>query len=819
MKLRKEEFRTCESYSGGSVERCVNLLPDEFGRLRSVPMPAIAGEGGLEALLTHVDADGRTHQFFCESERSAGGYVIKTRSEGEWKTAGVTAGKLQCGLSLNSEEVAVSDGEGMTVFSWQGNRWIQHSGGEGLCCDITTGVAHSVVSAQSGTFELKTNGDRTVSLSDGARDEIRRRLGKMYETMCGVASNSGLWMQPVVVQVRVINRNGRVIYRGLPRVIAPHGWQCVESITSGVSVGEGSVTVNDLRAEARSYYIEVGFNGELDSEASFVEVLVSRQFHPVDPSAEVAARLVVHSSGSNVTVAMPGATYNFGQRTGEWGYGIARICASVESEGYVAARIDASRFSDGCKVRINALPWSLSSELDRQKAAATVAGEKHTGNYAGVMEKINGGARWGAGFCASSGSSVVFADIRLSAPEPPHPLQIAGTFTDYEGEWQAVTVVETSDGECVAKSFDGNGAWPSSIAPMACCPWSRATIIRLFVELETGETFMAEAGLTPDPDGGATAVYLDSALKGKPLEETDSAMPPESRGRVERHAGMILSADACSPLVICAERVCGSVVNALCRSVKSRDSWETGRARFYAFTPQGVSAVSVSGNSRTIGATTVCDAVVENRMGAVVTPKGVYATGGGRLWNLRGTGAVCVESDFKGVTIGWCGVLEQLWSVDRQGNTQIRKLLDNGEVAWRTELPLPYAPKLLTDTSDGMYICSDAATLFLGCDAEREAGAYVEMRVGLTAPRGMRAVELQSVLNASEFSGAIDLIADGGAGTETGRCVCSLGLDGSINQPFGVRLLCDRHHRFTLCVSGNVSVDMFMGSFELMFSK
>lgn len=818
MRQRKEEFRISESYRGGSVEKCVNLLPDIYGRLRSVPLPEITGEGDMEPLFTHNGDDGRRHCFFYSSEPVASGYIIKVVLDGEWKTIGALPGKPRCGFSVNREEVAISDGESITLFSWHDNRWVQRSAGnDGAWCDILRGVSHSTVSAQSGSFEVRTTGDRTVTLSDGAREEIRRRLGSMYESICGVAGNSGLWLQPVVAFVRVLNRNGRVIYKGLPRVIAPSGWQCVDSITSNVTVSDGVVTINDMRAEARGYYMELGFNGELDDEAASVEVVASCQIHPVNPSEESAARLVVHSSGSNVTVAMPGATYNFGKRNGEWGYRIARMCAAVEKTGYVAARIDASAFSGGEKVRINAAPWSLNTELDKQNAG--VEGRVSADSATTVMDKINGGARWGAGHCATSGSSVVFADIKVSAPEPPHPLQIAGALTAYEGEWQAVTVVETATGERIAKCFDGEGAWPSTIAPMASCAWSGATVMKLFVELDNGAIYMAEAGLTPDAGGGPLALFLDSSLEGRELEPTDSSLPAESRGSVERYAGMILTSDASAPLVICGERVCGSVVNGLCRSVRSRDSWEVGRARFYAFTPQGVSAVAVSGANNTIGATTICDAVVEHRGGAVVTPAGVYAAGGGRLWYLRGTGAECIEAEFSGIMLGWCGVNEQLWSVDRLGNVQIRKLRGDGRVAWRVDVPLPYTPKSLLDTPEGMIIGSESATLFLGGDAERAEEANVEFVAALTAPRGMRAAELYVDMNGENISGAINLIADGGAGYGEGRIVCSLGIDGSVNEPFSVRLLCDKHHRYTLRVHGTVSPDSYFEKFELIFSK
>lgn len=796
----------------------MGLLPDDKGLLRSVPVPEIIGEGGVEPLLVHRGADGREHQIFFSSEPGVAGYFIIVREGSAWKRIGAMAGKPRCGMSVSSDEIAVSDGERMSVFSWNGEKWVQQSdNGEADYCDVVSGVVHSTISAQSGAFDVKTYGERTPSLSESGRAEIGRRLGAMYESMCGVAANSGLWIQPIVTMVRVLNRSGREIYRGIPRVIAPKGWQCAGQLTSTATVGSGEVTINDFRAEASGYYLELAFSGELDEEAATVELLASEQVHPVRPGEDAASRLTVRSTGSSVTAAMPGATYNFGERKNEWGNAIALKSAKIEKEGRVVARLEAGRFSGGAKVRIDALPWSLSRELSVQDESGTKRADGQ--ETLSVKAKINGGSRWGARHCCVSGSTVLFADISVCAPEPPHPLQIAGAMTPYEGEWQAVTVLETASGERIAKCFDGNGAWPSKIAPMSVCAHRGATALKLYVELENGNTYKGEVGLTPESSGRQLSIYMDNTLEGRPLESGDYALPEESTPEPERYCGMILSADVSSPFQICGERVCGSAVNALCRSVRSRDSWEVGRARFYAFTPQGVSAVAVSGADKSIGATTICEAAVERPESVAVTPKGVYAVSGERLWNLRGTGAVSVENAFKGVVLGWSGAHEQLWSVDKAGNTEIRLLDSDGKVKWRTELPLPYAPKRFLDSTEGMLTGSDSASLILRGDAVREESAAIELETEITSPRAFRPIELYSALNGTNFCGRIELLAHGGAGSKEGRVVSRLDVNGSVNAPFSVRLLSDKHHRFALRVAGEVSADTYLEKFEMIFGK
>lgn len=808
----KERVKINTSREGGSVKECVNLWPDAEGRLRPLPIPKVIGEGRQRVVLNHVMHDGESWHFFVANERGAGGYAVRSYSGGEWRTIGVLAGEAQCALSLNDSEIAISDGESMTVFGYDGKRWVQKEEDDGGQCDLVAGVEHSAVSAQSGEFSLKTQGERTPELTESAEADLGRRLGDMYERMCGQAGASGLWLQPIAMMVRVFNKAGREIYKGAPRMAGPAGWQCVDSISGNITVGDGSVTVGDLRAEATGFHVEVGFNRELDAEATTVEVIAGRQIHPVDVRGESASRLTIHSSGSKITAAMPGATYNFGQRIGEWGYALVQSMAGLEKSGEVVARIDARQFAGGRRVAVKATPWIYASAA----SAAENSGARDVAED--VAAQINGGARWGARQCARSGNVIVYGDVSVGAPQPPHPLQIAGKFNSYDGEWQAATVMRTATGEETVRQYEGSGAWPGSIAAMSSCGWSSATGLGLYVELEDGRVYKAEVGLTPGSGGSSMAIYQDNGLKGCELAATDEQLPAERRGASVRHYGMVVSALAGSPFEMCGSSECGYGVSALCRSVRSRDSWEVGRARFYVFGPQGVSAMTVSAGGEKFGFTGISDVMVKESKGIVTTPVGVFAAAEGKLWCFQGTGAKIVEHDFVGEELGWCSGMEQLWSADRLGNTEVRRLSADGSVEWRCRRLLPYAPKDMCGSVAGMFMDGGDVTLLLENGAEAAEG-WIAIEVQVDAGRGLIADRMGLMMSSSRFKGMLGVYGRGTATGSKGRRVVELKIDGAVNEPFWWRLLCGRHHRYMIRLEGEASGDTSIESMEMIWRR
>lgn len=807
-----EKVKTGESREGGKVLESVNLCPDMKGRLRPLPLPRVIGEGRRRVVLSHVMHDGRPWHFFVANERGAAGYAVYSYNAGEWRNIGVMSRQAQCALSLNDSEIAISDGASMTIFAFDGRRWAQGEEDSGGQCDVLMGVSHGKVSVQSGEFSLKTQGDRTPELTESAESDLGKRLGEMYAQMCGQASTSGLWLQPMVMMVRVVNKMGREIYKGIPRVVTPEGWQCVEAITANVTVGDGSVTVGDLRAEATGYYAEVGFASDLGEDAAAVEVIASRQIHPVDVKGASASRLTVHSSGSKLSVAMPGATYDFGQHIGEWGYALMQSVAQLDNSGEVVARIDARQFDGGRRVAVKAAPWIYSTATAVNENSNVKKGEES------VAGQINGGARWGARHCAKSGNVIVYGDVSVGMPQPPHPLQIAGKLNGYAGEWQAATVMKTATGETTVRQCEGSGPWPGSIAAMSSCGWSGATELGMYVELEDGRVFKTEVGLTQSAGGESIAIYQDNALKGRELVETDEQLPAERRAESVRHHATVVSALSGSPMEISGSGECGYGINALCRSVKGRDSWEVGRARFYIFGPQGVSAMTVSANGVQFGFTGISDVIVGDESCVVQTPVGVYAAAEGKLWCFRGTGARIAEHDFGGHELGWCGGTEQLWSADLRGNAEVRKLSDDGSVAWRSRLPLPFAPKNMSGSAEGMFIDGGDVSVLLDNDAEPSGGRIV-IETEVEAAKGLLADRVGLMMSSSRFDGTLGVYARGTAEGSKGRVVTELKISGVVNRPFWWRLLCGWQYRYVIRLEGEASADTAIEGMEMMWRE
>lgn len=792
--IRSVAFDLTDTAAGGATERCVNLIEVRSGGTRTLrPAPATTLRNAAAWRPLHIHhRDGAVDTFFTMPSTSEEVTLIgvQTGCEGDISIVGAASGDLCAPLSLSACSVAVSCGGRRRTLSHTDGKWRLDDIDTGLRLPRLTPRINGRMAASTGPMTFKLTDAAHPSLTTSHVAELSQRLGDCYSELAAGAGASGLWIQPMLVAVRLTDGNGAVMAETPPLLMAPSGWQLDGELTAEPTLTDNTLTIGDMRLEADGYVIDIEMPAASDgSGAAYAEVIAMPQHHPLDTGDRSPVRLLSRTDGLKLTTALPGATLHFASRRAERRAALVAEAPHTLQRGSLIGRFDLKAVA-GTTVTLR---------------AGTATGGDMTKNSVNTQ----GATEFTARAVARSGDAILWGDITL----------LRGAMTDAAifmadsrdgGTWQCAVEVTDADGSRHVTQTESSGPMPVSLLPLVSYPSRRAVSLRIIVEDEEGTRSSVTVALTPAADGSDMSCYLGDDLAEIALTPTAYDLPAETAADCELRPADIMLSRADDPLRPVATLTLGSAtVRFITAAVRSRSAWDAQRSRFLVFTDEGVTAVTANASTGHLGATLIDSTLTASPRAVATTPQGTVCASGRRLV-ICGSNTVteCAATDHEVTALARHSRLELLAALDSQGNTWLYRLDAQGRAAGRTLLPLPVAPVTLSASADGEVWapCGSDGLRLIGTDPAESTPVALTSTACVDGLR--RATALAADLGASRFSGSLELTASGAGGSAAiARRVVRLDLDGEVRHPVAARVAAPPRRRLTLNLDAEVSAD------------
>lgn len=502
-----------------------------------------------------------------------------------------------------------------------------------------------------------------ADMRSGVPSEIASKaaaaVAEAREELVDLARVSGRWIQPVKVRLAVRLWDGSLYGLTPPQIISPAGWQGAERVelplgrnSAGAFTGTTGGTVS---AQAFSLRVKVGSQ-------------LSPQWSGVISAFEIwtADAPEPFSTGGAASVAYQASPYRLGV-----------IAAMRDREALASELLEAPMVHSGCVGLALARVKRPAAGLARPLVAPPVA-------MAGVRAEALLGY---AGF-------LHLGNLSMPAPLPvPAPAQ-----GEEQVQWQAMVTLSGPGGDTyVTASGTFTGA-PDALAPLQWYPDRRASALAVTLSSEQG-TFGGQFPLTAAPGGEDAAFWLAPRLAGAQLDSGPVSMvSPEAGGAVTaRMKRALVSSARGNPFVACArtDDVGGEV-----RLIEAQRIGGGAYTRqfLYAFTPDGVIALTHDAAGRHTNCRRISEACVSDRSRLVGFDGGVAAISDGRA--LLVIADARVSRRIRGLPsprgIAWCESSDELLAELADGAFSLRGL--GGEemsertlegAAWLHQGPVP----------------------------------------------------------------------------------------------------------------------------------
>lgn len=740
--------------------------------------------------------------------------------------------------ALNSRPLcAITDGYGVTVMTacgaermrWDstGKRWelsglmpefppIAIVATEQTTLTATIRAAAITGDYPHGSGRLKS--DDSLSLTADCLDAYRR-LDK-------TARAGGYYMQPLIARYRIKDRDGNILYRSAP-VIVGDGFQCTGSISCAVSGGERQATDISTGVWKMGITAPESVTGMWREEAATLEILATRQLHPVRMKGEADGSL--NQSGANVSTlgfTMPGvARYESGdsQRRAMVTAALDRLDEMMS----VVARInDPFGGAIGAAGTIKVIERRNSAGVDSEWAAVEKSLGKEPLAMRGYKESTLSACRVPHRFTATTaavcGDTVLWGNptaLRYGG----YPLTMTAAATR-SGRWRANVAVEMADGsERAVWSGAGDKGEPLTLSPLLTYPAADAEKMTINISHSDGSIVRESLRLTPT-ENGDMAYYLHPTIAPwSPTTAADTYLTPAEIEKPRDMAGRVLSATNGFPLAPTgALAVSPAAITKLTAASRSDSTWDFGRGHYYSFSPAGIAAISVNSNRVVTGANLISTIGIDRPEQVAPGNDGVWTLTDEGIMKISGNRcAWAVSLDGKGRALGWCrrGGGE-LWVTDADGSADL-VATDRMETVKRRleEIDSLYCDgdALLIINSSGV---SDTATetavtvetqwkARLQIDGIPDPGARGNSRIA-----AVRAVTID--MDAQSADIAIDVRCDCGQGPEGSRPLLSANVRGAVDRPLTMRLRAPRRGWIDIRISGKVSAESVIRKIILM---
>lgn len=776
---------------------CMNMRRGGDGSLVAVGRPAVVA-GGDYRPLCKWEKDGRQVVIAAR-----GNYVYEIAPGGE---------PVQVAVAVSSPLGAVSVADGVLLL-------------------LDDSVCRLVWNAVSGQWSLSTAVDappvslRVMStarfsassapctLAGGythwqgqltARDQatVTVAVKGLYAEVCDKARQAGCYVQPVVARYLIYDAGNRVIAESAPVMLSPEGLQGVDPIEAQVGVTDSVYNaLGALTLEVTGFTIGYETGGGWDAlpEGCTVKIGVTPQLHPVDMDAGASVRLEGATALSGVLrVSLPGVA-DCHDRCARY---VSLLMSHLDS---VAATVHEMAAVQGGGVLPMAASGDIAAEMKVWKSLRPV--DDDDGKL--LLGELNRPHRFAASVGRVVGDIVVWGDVTAVRSDGYPVTMLAVTDDAAEGRWYACSQVTfATGGETVVWSGEGEGNAPLMLSPLLSYPHRQAVAMKVTVCYADGTVRSREVKLSP---AAGRAVYVDPSFAPLPLDVTEEAyVIPRATGCRRRYEGVVAvarSVDALSPVV--AGVVSTGRVVAVTQAVRSSSSWDFARSHLYAFTGEGICAVAINSQRTRLSSNVIDRRRVVRGDAVAVTPSRVYALASGSLVAVAGSRSETIAARGGYVSLGWNGVMGELWCARDDGSVEIRA--DGG--VYRRDL-----------TADALYEMSDGSLLVAadGCllDAADEVAGDTAVAWSERLPAGRAPARLTAVawrLYASQADVALSVKGDRGGNTPL--TIVRFDVKGEINSQVGGRVYAPARRYITLSVSGRVSADARFESVMLKTEK
>lgn len=743
--------------------------------------------------------------------------AVEMAENGSTTEVGTLSSRPLCAIS-GSRGVTVMTARGAERVTWDSveRRWtlwgpmpefpaIAIAATEQTTLSTTVRAATMTGNYPHGAGRLKA--DDCQSLTTDCLDAYRR-LDK-------TARSGGYYMQPIIARYRIKDREGNTLYLSGP-VVVGEGFQCTGPISCAVSGGERQGT--NISAEVWKMGITAPepITGKWREEAATLEILATRQLHPVRMKGEADGSLSQSGTNSStLSFTMPGVIRNEAGDSQRRGMVTAALDRMDEMMSVVARINDPFGGAMGAAGTIMTIERRHSAGADSECASVEKSLGKEPTQGAGYKESTLAACglphRFTATTAATNGDTVVWGNptaLRYGG----YPLTMSAAKTR-QGRWRANVAVEMANGEERAVwSGGGERGEPLTLSPLLSYPAADAVTMTVTIAHNDGSIVKEKLQLTAAENGDA-AYYLHPTLAPwSPTTAAEAYIVAAEKEKPHEMAGRVLSATGGWPLgPTGALAVAPSAITRLTAATRSDSTWDFGRGHYYAFSPAGISAIGINSNRVVTGANLISAIGVEH--------PGQVAPGNDGVWTLTREGIMKISGNrshwaasINGTnrTLGWSprGGGE-LWVIAPDGSADI---IDTGSM----ETVKRRLEKIAAVHSDGdslllitdIGVCDTAAETADTVETEWSVRQRIEGVPGPGTGKSNRIAALEAVtidMDAPTADIEIEIRGDHGQGAGGSRPLLTANAQGAIDRPLTLRTRAPRRGWLDIRIGGKLA--------------
>lgn len=785
----------------------------------------LTSESG-EPLIVSESPDGREWLITASGSLLKG---VALDESGQAVELGQLGGKPQC-AAATQRGIIVMTPAGAETVAWDGNgsRWI-------LAGPQPDFPPISIVAQDSTPLSATIGGEQMAGnyphgagiLSSDDRHSLTVAALDAYRRLDDQARGGGSYIQPLIARYRIKDTDGNVLYLSAPVLVCgTNGFQAINRLTTSVNSGYRQAATLSVRSWDLAVTAPSELTGYWGDKAAEIEILATRQLHPVRMKGESEGSLSQeNATTSSLTFTMPGV--------------VPGTSGDLQREATVIAALDrldemtevVARFSNPFKGGIG--PAGTVAAVGRAPQGDTDSDWKdvekslsrepaiESGYREATVNRCGLPHRFTATRCALSGDTMLWGNP-TQIPYDGYPLPMMSAEAG-RGNWRAYIAVEMADGdERRVWSGGGTSGEPLSLSPLLTYPDCSAKRMTIAISRSDGSIRKETLELTPTPKGNV-AYYLHPTLKRWSLStESGIYLVPAARHSRHEMPGRVISASEGDPLSPTGALAAGpGEIIELTAARRSGSTWEMGRGHFYAFGRWGIAAIGANNSHVVTGASLISTIGITAREQVAEGEDGVWALTSGGILRVSGTRSSCVtERIAGGMRLGINQASGEIWVTDSDGNATIINPADGEYVTRkmeRIEGMLTSGARLILSTPDGLRL-ADTETADTGAV---EWNARIRMdgvdNKGIKPMNRPGMIESVTIdLDSPAADIEIGLRADTGSGAAGSLPLSRFTIKGAVNKPLTAWLRAPRREWVECVVKGDLAAGSSFGGIKLL---
>lgn len=429
------------------------------------------------------------------------------------------------------------------------------------------------------------------------RRRMARAIRRAADDLRAKARCAGAYIAPVIARARIVDAEGATVHVYPPTLLMP-SQQAFDQAISFMSTDRR--TLMGTTVAGRGFRIGVTIAGSLPEamrrRAATLVVDATREFLPVDPDA-LPQLSFAREAGAGFAHAIPALS--------------PRAITPAHAEGNAATIADILPRLDSLLTPAAHLADPF--EGSRQSAASpqcSLSSLNSQSSLSSLSSPANAG--FTARTVAIGAGSVLWGDITPRPFQGWSPQCYATAFE--HRRWRGWAQILTAGGESLLWQGEGEDFAPVAFSPLLSYPGGAMASITVCITLDGADPVAFTRRFT---DSGTVSWSLDTGLKPIVPVTADEITPPDHLPyQPPRQPSLVLAAPALSPLSPCGAADIGARPAAILPSPSGGNSWDFGRERFYAFTPQGTRLLTLSADRNTLAANAL-DSLAVTHPGAV----------------------------------------------------------------------------------------------------------------------------------------------------------------------------------------------------------